>query len=315
MDIRPLKLFRSLSWSSHMLSLLVAIMSGLWLGLMPFPVQAQDTVPLEREPFGTVELTPHPGGVEIKTNESPGGLFLKAQLDPTAIYRLVLAGEGDPVNLRIRRDEEPYEYKVAPTSTNGGAETFVLRKTKQVEVLFYSDGPARYRLQDARLELCTDCDKPQGNLAGGLLQSDPYGAAKIDIRGDTIEISVGEAPGGIVLRAADGVEGTYQLTFTGQGSAFAMRSRLKDGSYGYTSAPQRFVQMVLTSGPHEELLIFSDKPGVYFIRDLKLGLCPTCVSPEEVSGEARFHLFTGLVVIVLLALLADVVSHKSRKAA
>jgi hypothetical protein len=93
------------------------------------------------------------GVTEIRIETAPAGLFLRERLDPMKRYKLKVKGRGGPITMRLQIDNKAQEYLAAPA----GVTDRTITGASHLELLFYSDKPATYRLESAEIEECPNC--------------------------------------------------------------------------------------------------------------------------------------------------------------
>ena len=93
------------------------------------------------------------GVTEIRIETAPAGLFLRENLNSKMRYKLRVKGAGGPITMRLRIDDKAPEYLAAPSGTTDRPITGASR----LELLFYSDKPASYRLESAEIKECPNC--------------------------------------------------------------------------------------------------------------------------------------------------------------
>lgn len=129
---------------------------------------ATQAAALERKPWNKPQLRQTSGGTEIRIETPPAGLLLQEGLDPTKRYELKVRGNGGPMAMRIGIDKLPPTYAPAPN----GESVRVISGASLVELLFYSDTPASYVLQDIEISECSTC-RTVGDLRQRIIAEAP----------------------------------------------------------------------------------------------------------------------------------------------
>ena len=120
----------------------------LTLMLVTTPVAAFD-----RSLWQSPNISDKSGVTEIRIESAPAGLFLREKLDPKKRYKLRVKGTGEPITMRLQIDDKAYAYIAAPL----GVTDRTIAGASRLELLFYSDKPASYRLKSAEIEECSEC--------------------------------------------------------------------------------------------------------------------------------------------------------------
>ena len=120
----------------------------LTLMLVTTPVAAFD-----RSLWQSPNISDKSGVTEIRIESAPAGLFLREKLDPKKRYKLRVKGTGEPITMRLQIDDKAYAYIAAPL----GVTDRTIAGASRLELLFYSDKPASYRLESAEIEECSEC--------------------------------------------------------------------------------------------------------------------------------------------------------------
>ena len=154
------------------LSLLAALsLSALALIAAPAASAAAFTARLA---YGTPTITDGAPGTLIEATDPPPsgeGLYYRAQLDPTRVYRVTLQGariNGEHFNLRISRGTKR-TWHAAPD----GVETYRIENTRDLEFLLYRTVPSKYRVHVLRIDDCTASCTTDGGLKDQVLSDTP----------------------------------------------------------------------------------------------------------------------------------------------
>lgn len=107
----------------------------------------------DREPWQAPVISEAAGATEIRIEKAPAGLYFRRKLDAAKRYALSVNGSAGPITLRLQLDDRPHEYLAAPVA----ATTHVISGASKLELLFYADKPAVYRLEQLTLDECLAC--------------------------------------------------------------------------------------------------------------------------------------------------------------
>ena len=110
-------------------------------------------VAFDRSLWHSPVISDKSGVTEIRIESAPAGLFLREKLDPKKRYKLRVKGTGQPITMRLQIDDKTREYLVAPM----GATDRTIADASRLELLFYSDKPASYRIESAEIKECPKC--------------------------------------------------------------------------------------------------------------------------------------------------------------
>jgi hypothetical protein len=130
--------------------------------LWPSGVNAYVVAPHD---YGTVSKTED--GIRADVGDRPGGVAVRARLDPAKTYRLVVGAAALDGNftLRLSRDGA-LEYRPAP----GGYDVTRVSGVTELEALFYSDSPGSYLLRDIQIVECGRLCRGDTELRNALMR-------------------------------------------------------------------------------------------------------------------------------------------------
>lgn len=164
-----------------------------------WPAASEGAVPLTTAPYtlgdGSVTVTDEGGtGRLIDVTKPQGGLFYRAKLDRTKVYRITVDGE----RLRDDPDDPPYDFNLridrggqqAWQAAPDGIETWRVWGVEDLELLFYRANVSKYRVRSVTVEDCTNtCTMDTGlknlilhdtpGLADAVASGDRYRATKL----------------------------------------------------------------------------------------------------------------------------------------
>lgn len=116
-------------------------------------VCAGDLKTWTRESWQSPTLTERSRGLDITVATGSGGVYFRRTLDASKRYQVTANGQGEPLTMRLQLDDRPHEYLAAPI----GSTDRIITGATRLEVLFYSDKPSSYALEQLDINECPTC--------------------------------------------------------------------------------------------------------------------------------------------------------------
>ncbi|MDX6225570.1 MAG: hypothetical protein QOE64_1946, partial [Frankiales bacterium] len=186
----------------------------------PAALGADQQVTAQRSLYQSPTITTSDDGTTtIGIREESAGLFLRYTLDPVTVYRVTVSGEvlSGQVTQRIGLDGD-LTYEPAPQ----GSISRTVTGRSALELLFYSDTPATYRIDSVTVQACDDCRTDDdlrhqilSEIPGlaGLTQTDPEEAAERIMRWAAPQIPFADAFPAPILTDVLSVSDLYYENF------------------------------------------------------------------------------------------------------
>jgi len=228
------------------------------------------------------------GQTRLDLDAKSSGLSLRRVIDPARCYDLSIRGSGDPVRLRVTKDDQAPVYFDAP---QGLVSEFRIEHTSRVELLFYGERAARYRLSPPDLTPCPSYrlaetsrspvrqELPSLRAAGWSAQS--LGAPGLAETEGKVSIQTAATTSGLLLSRQLDPKQRYRLRLRGVGENFGMRIRQDTSEPDYYTAPSNVpFEEVIEGASKLELLFFSHHSAIYTLAEAILEPCPACSRPQ-----------------------------------